>query len=107
VALPGSELGLGDHGLGLLLGYRDDAGRLLATLGNCEIGGALSQQQGTPERVVRPTRLIGRLLGPLGSLDGLAQAILEYLDPRCYPLEKLVDVLGVVPPHLLTEFDFT
>jgi hypothetical protein len=102
----GPLFGFRDEGLGLLLGAGQDARRLLPRLLHGEVGRPLGQHQGSPQRFVIATDLGGRLLGPLRPLKGLTQTVLENFHARGHPLEELIHVLGVIPPHFLTELDF-
>jgi hypothetical protein len=92
--------------LGLLLGAGQDAGRLLACFLHGEVSGALGQDQGPAEGFVVAADFGGRLFGPLSPLERLAQPVLENLHAGSHPLEELIYILRVIPPHFLTELDF-
>jgi hypothetical protein len=98
--------GVAHHRLGLLLGAGHDPRRLLSGLLDRQIGRPLRQDQSPAKGVVVAPGLGRRLFGPLGSLDCLAQAVLEDLNASRYPLKELVDVFGVIAAHLLAEFHF-
>ena len=71
-----------------------------------QVGGALGQHERAAQRVIGASRLRRLGLGPFGPLQGLAEPVLEHLDARGHPFEKLINVLGVIAAHLLAELDF-
>ena len=59
------------------------------------------------KRLVAASRLGRGGFGPLGPLHGLAQPVLQDLEAGGHLLEEVIDILGVVAPHLLAELDLT
>ncbi len=117
VGPPGPLLGVGQTGLGLLLGRRKDASCLLSCFLDGEVGGALGQHQGLAQGLLAGRRITGgsgrgrwaygrrRRLGPLGPVHRMAEPILHAFETDGDLLEELVDVLGVIAAQLLAELD--
>ncbi len=105
--------------LRLLLDVLEDATRFFLRLFDRGVGRALREDQSPPDRLglldfvdrgcarfVRdPRACAGALLGRRGPLLRGPDALLQLLERHRDALEEVVDLVGVVPAHLLVELD--
>ena len=102
---PGLRLGVAHHGGGLMLGVGHQLLGALLGVGDGSVRGALGEHERAAQRLVGVAALTRPLLGTHRALGGLADAVLEVLEPRRDPLEEVVDLFRVVSPPALLELD--